>query len=104
MRRMILDGDGLAGIARAWPGRWVGIGALALLTACGGGESVTADTSSEAVQPAGSTAAAATAGAVTTASATGLERAQAANAPATTRSDAFRLLTQASFGPTEADI
>ena len=60
----------------------------ALLTACGGGGGGTAtDTTTDAATPA---------------AADTLQQAQAVSG--TTRADAFRLLTQASFGPTDADV
>jgi uncharacterized protein (DUF1800 family) len=72
--------------ARHW---LLGATAACLLSACGGGDgSATTDTTAAALPQREVSAAAATPAAVT----------------GTTRADAFRLLTQASFGPTEASL
>jgi len=71
-------------------------GVLALLAACGGGDPA---------EPAADTAQPADAGTgAEVAMVSGSGRSQALAAQPTTRADAYRLLTQATFGPTEAEI
>ncbi|MBQ0943111.1 DUF1800 domain-containing protein [Ideonella sp. 4Y16] len=94
--------------SRRWQG-WVGASALVLLAGCGGGDPAATDTTAEAAQAADTTGQVSTSQTGTASTTTGtvstFEVAQATTpATPTTRADAFRLLTQASFGPTEAEI
>jgi len=84
---------------------------LSLLAACGGGGDAAAPTDTpaaaapvDASQPAPAGTGAPAEGAAAPEAAQAAQAAPAAAAAGTTRQDAFRLLTQASFGPTDADI